>query len=320
MKDDHFLSNVTCISYKGLQNFTVDNLRRINLIGGRNNIGKTSFLEACHINVSSADFDSYVTVLQEVKYRRENLNILAQKGQYNVNLFLSNAQGINIQSNIGNVAFDVEAKEGSRNYIFNCANQKIIVDVNKLGFIFKRLPNVEFIDSFGLSNDEIIAKYTAIQKNDQEAFLNVTLQEFDDSITGFKVFGDSPQCKVNDKWLELTEMGDGVGHLVSIVTSLFSSANGYLFIDEVENGIHYTYLKKLWEIIFKVSKEVNCQVFTTSHSKECIEAFNTVNKSNEDGLYLEFYKNQKDNTIYAISREADQLDYELSHGGEVRGE
>jgi AAA15 family ATPase/GTPase len=29
-------------------------------------------------------------------------------------------------------------------------------------------------------------------------------------------------------------------HLVSIVTSLYAAENGYLFIDEMDNGIHYS--------------------------------------------------------------------------------
>jgi AAA15 family ATPase/GTPase len=69
---------------------------------------------------------------------------------------------------------------------------------------------------------------------------------------------------MNGKYLELTELGDGVRHLVSIVTSLYAAENGYLFIDEMDNGIHYSVLGELWNTIFVLSKQLNVQVFATT--------------------------------------------------------
>ena len=63
----------------------------------------------------------------------------------------------------------------------------------------------------------------------------------------------------------------------------------------------------------------NCQIFTTSHSRECIEAFNEINQD-DDGIYLEFYKNQKNGLITVKDRDNEQLHYALTHGGEIRGE
>jgi hypothetical protein len=63
----------------------------------------------------------------------------------------------------------------------------------------------------------------------------------------------------------------------------------------------------------------NCQIFVTSHSKECLEAFNEVNANNE-GVYLEFYRNQKIDLITVNERDNEQLNYALTHGGSVRGE
>jgi AAA15 family ATPase/GTPase len=61
------------------------------------------------------------------------------------------------------------------------------------------------------------------------------------------VIDEKPQCKVNGQYLEITEFGDGVRHLISIVTSFYASENGYLFIDEMDNGIHYNLLDELWK-------------------------------------------------------------------------
>jgi AAA15 family ATPase/GTPase len=41
-------------------------------------------------------------------------------------------------------------------------------------------------------------------------------------------------------------------------------------------------LGELWNTIFVLSKQLNVQVFATTHSKECIESFNRVQKNLED--------------------------------------
>jgi AAA15 family ATPase/GTPase len=66
-------------------------------------------------------------------------------------------------------------------------------------------------------------------------------------------------------------------------------------IDELENGIHYTNYDKLWELILKVSKEQNVQVFATTHSKEMIESYARVAKKLEDEeiRFISLYKDNE---------------------------
>jgi len=44
-------------------------------------------------------------------------------------------------------------------------------------------------------------------------------------------------------------------------------------IDEIENGIHYTVLPDLWRFLFRMARLHNVQVFATTHSWDCVEAF-----------------------------------------------
>jgi len=43
--DSHFLTDIDIIDFKCFQNFSAKGFKRINLIGGKNNIGKTTFIE-----------------------------------------------------------------------------------------------------------------------------------------------------------------------------------------------------------------------------------------------------------------------------------
>jgi AAA15 family ATPase/GTPase len=68
-------------------------------------------------------------------------------------------------------------------------------------------------------------------------------------------------------------MGDGMNSILNVILALINSENGFLFIDEFENGLHYSVQEKLWAIIFKLSKMLNIQVFVTTHSNDCISGF-----------------------------------------------
>jgi AAA15 family ATPase/GTPase len=68
-------------------------------------------------------------------------------------------------------------------------------------------------------------------------------------------------------------MGDGINRILTIILALVNADSGFLLIDEFENGLHYTVQEKLWSIIFQLSKELNIQVFVTTHSEDCIRGF-----------------------------------------------
>jgi predicted ATPase len=71
----------------------------------------------------------------------------------------------------------------------------------------------------------------------------------------------------------LKSFGDGVNRLFALSLSLINAKNGFLVVDEVENGLHHTVMVKLWRIFFKMARKLNVQIFASSHSWDCIEAF-----------------------------------------------
>jgi AAA15 family ATPase/GTPase len=74
----------------------------------------------------------------------------------------------------------------------------------------------------------------------------------------------------------LKSMGDGINRILTIILALVNGENGFLLIDEFENGLHYSVQEQLWGIIFKIAKTLNVQVFATTHSEDCIKAFGNV--------------------------------------------
>lgn len=334
----HYLTEITINKFKGFTSFKVNSLKRVNLIGGKNNIGKTSFMEASYINVTSTDINFLASALYNMKYRRENLNLLAGKSLKPVNFvtgtpefcaetnmnqtmnFINGASGLDIASNVNpSIKFNAKIADGKVMYKFSINFLSVEINVKELSITNMINFKHQYLDSFGCGYHEIVSFYSFLQRQNKEIFLDTLIQQLDPQIKSFKIISGIPSCEINKEWIALNELGDGTRHLISIITSMFAAEGGYIFLDEVDNGVHYTFLDELWKQIFKISEELNCQVFATTHSRECIEAFNRANKEN-DGVYLEFYRNQKNNQIQVKHRGYEQLDYSLSSNGEFRGE
>lgn len=89
----------------------------------------------------------------------------------------------------------------------------------------------------------------------------------------------------------LRTFGDGVNRLFGVVLSLCNARNGILLVDEIENGLHYSVQEEIWGMIFRLSKELNVQVFATSHSWDCVNGFQSAAiESPQDGVLLRITK------------------------------
>ena len=55
-----------------------------------------------------------------------------------------------------------------------------------------------------------------------------------------------------------------------------------ILIDEFENGLHYTALRKLWRILLNVVKKTELQLFITTHSIETLQSLADEIAADED--------------------------------------
>lgn len=123
-----------------------------------------------------------------------------------------------------------------------------------------------------------------------------------------------------ERLLPLALLGDGMVRLLSLAVAIGNAENGIVLVDEIENGLHHTVMKKIWSGIAQFAREFNVQIFATTQSWECIrsahEAFS------EDELYdfrlhrLERVKDTDD--IRAVSYDQETLDIALKKELEVR--
>ncbi|TKI69907.1 ATP-binding protein [Sulfurimonas crateris] len=314
------LNNIYIDNFKLFKDVEVKELKRVNLVGGKNNVGKTSFLEALSLNVSAIDFNVLLMSIKNIIQRRNNF--------IEFDMFHQGENKLTIKS---------DKKEVLLTYIDDPSGVILTLSIDKkeekifltdiltrqITFNKYRPTKINYIISGYVSMDLLIDFYASLVNEGKDELLNESLRLFDKNIISIiQITQGNPVFKVKmnnmQKPIMLSSLGEGVNRFMSIICAIWASKDGYLFIDEIENGIHYTNYLKLWKIIFEISKEANCQLFISTHSKECIEAFNEIN-SNDDGVYFEIYKNKKEKAVVK-PRDHEQLAYSLTHNGSFRGE
>jgi hypothetical protein len=70
----------------------------------------------------------------------------------------------------------------------------------------------------------------------------------------------------------MSQMGEGMVRLLSLVLEITNASGGAVLIDEIENGLHHSVLTKVWRAVGEAARRSDTQIFATTHSWECIRA------------------------------------------------
>jgi AAA15 family ATPase/GTPase len=130
--------------------------------------------------------------------------------------------------------------------------------------------------------------------------------------------------KGEKKAIPLKSFGEGMSRLLQIYLHAVNAQGGYLMIDEFENGLHYSIQEEVWEKLFSLTKELDIQLFATTHSEDTIKAFSKVAlRSPEEGqiIYLAQHMREQDpdkGKISAVVYNENDLEMILQTGMEVR--
>ncbi|WRB88872.1 ATP/GTP-binding protein [Helicobacter pylori] len=121
-----------------------------------------------------------------------------------------------------------------------------------------------------------------LDENQLEKELNERLNQFDKSIQAIR-FSANNQLKLKVKNIKekvpLSVFGDGLIKYLHIVSTFIANNAKTIYIDEVENGLHFSRMKLLLRCVIDFindNKDGNLQVFMTTHSQEFIEILDQV--------------------------------------------
>ena len=116
----------------------------------------------------------------------------------------------------------------------------------------------------------------------------------------------------------LKSLGDGAIRLFGVALALANSRNGFLVIDEAENGIHYSEQHDFWRMILQTAHEGNVQVVATTHSWDCVRGFAQAATEFEDAEGVLIRLERDDDGMRAIEYSEEELRVAAEQGIEVR--
>lgn len=78
------------------------------------------------------------------------------------------------------------------------------------------------------------------------------------------------KLKSSKQPVPIGSMGDGIWRMLALSMAIALSKGGTLLVDEIDTGLHYTVMSKMWNLIYTAAKEFDVQVFATTHSYDCV--------------------------------------------------
>lgn len=116
----------------------------------------------------------------------------------------------------------------------------------------------------------------------------------------------------------LKSLGDGAVRLFGVALALIHSRDGFLVIDEAENGIHHSVQRDFWKMVMKTALQNNVQVLATTHSWDCVANFAQAATDLEEMEGMLIRLEGKGEHMRAVEYSEEELQSAASQGIEVR--
>jgi energy-coupling factor transporter ATP-binding protein EcfA2 len=80
----------------------------------------------------------------------------------------------------------------------------------------------------------------------------------------------------------LGSYGDGMRRLLALSIALIRSAGGYLLLDEIDTGLHYSVMGDMWKLVVSAAMRSSVQVYATTHSLDCIQGLRWLSRNHPE--------------------------------------
>lgn len=344
------LDSLEIKGYRCFEHLTIEKLGRVNLIVGKNNVGKTALLEALWVYANGGYQDLMFEILRErdeippfqyghtliqpqsskglrnLFFNRPNFEYLFEENSENTDKILKIQVGQKIdfsgeQPTYVEKVLQIIGRRPTSNSIDD------IPSTTSIPTFPKKIKNY-FVRAIGINSLQLIKFWDIVTLTPMEDEVIRALHLLLPNLNRIDFIGypNGSETRVpvvrvsNEKErIPLKSFGEGMIRLLGLSLTLVQCQNGMLFIDEIESGLHYSVLKDVWKLIFKTAKELNVQVFATTHSKDCIEAFTqaAIDDEESEGMLIRLERNKKDQ-IVAKTIEEERLADAINYGAEVR--
>lgn len=303
-------------NFRGLRDLRIEDLGRVNLLVGANNVGKTSVLEALallHMHRNGYELNQ---ILESRGYRRDASidgalsTMIAGRGigRFTVDAFAADHRNRLIgesefhpdRPEAGTIAWRSAslsereqlqiyyvAEPGNGLETFSPETLHLSLDVDRPfppAVIESPFGSLSFLPSrFQFSPSGMADLITKAEERGGIESLVRSLSAFDDRIVdlynGYDLIQGKPtvNVRVSDSTghsvgLPIAAIGDGSKRMLEILLFLPLASGGLGLVDEMETGIYFENLPRLWKAVGAVAQDSQIQVIATTHSWECVEA------------------------------------------------
>lgn len=332
-------------NFRGLRKVDLPELRRVNLIVGANDTGKTSVLEALTLLLGD---ERMVKALPELFRRshaeghgRTELNhfwhwlSFDQKSQNQIRI-----RGVHSDSELEDLVEGADPSSWDHESDSNLLFRREDVYGDSLGGYetaegvkLTASPGMRFasnrVASFGPSNAspvEAAERYNSVVlKRGSEERFEALMRAVDPRVQRLRYarMPGSPQPLIYvdlglSEAVPITQMGQAFGRLFNLYTEILVSNAKVLLIDEIENGIFSDLMPKIWAGLMELCAREGVQIFATTHSRECVMAAQAASQARgQDDLAL-FRLQRVKGEIEAIRLGGEHLELAAEMGLEVR--
>ena len=305
-----FFRQVNIQNFRGIKALEIGNLNQINLLTGRNNCGKTSVLEAIFLLLGISnpqlafnihgfrgliltDDDDFNYLFNNFNFDNEPI-LSCDLGEQKRTLKITPAFRT---SNLFDSKKDNSLPSTSDHVISTGSESDKIID--GLNYNFKINGNEKFQSKINLSRgkghvpgnyreklsgtflnhntilSELADRLDNILVKKELGTIISALKEIEPNLEDIRI-GSGGMVYIDtggDTLVPINVMGDGIRRILAILSAISKKRDSILFIDEIENGLHYKTIEVLWKSILRAAIENNVQIFATTHSYECIVSF-----------------------------------------------
>jgi len=323
--------NIEIKNFRGIDHLKIDDFSRVNILLGQNSSGKSSVLECLLLVMGMSNPDlpqtinsirsrnysgfadlSYMFHNYDLKVKPEVSSQLFDNTKRHLSLELTYVFDGQSQPDLQNgqiptsetktflntlkMLFDIEF--GQQKNTYECsltANQQGLISNKKLAEGYLEKNSVAFLPA-DLAAGNPANDLVELAKRRLKDTVTEQLRHFDSRITTLEILNNVAYVGLEgiDQLMAVNMQGDGLRRYLNIVAASANPMNNILLIDEIENGLHYSAYKKLWEAIFALATTTNKQVFVTTHCKETLSRLNEMLE--ENSAY------QEDFSLYTLAK------------------
>ena len=323
------LQKILIENLRGIRSLSCDRLAPITLIGGRNNSGKSTFLEAVKLLSGRRD----ASVAPDINLLTRQINLSGKQDiqvlfndperpidicatmdkdvvcKLRLSLDKSSGGEWNPSSGASNIAMEEtnwRLSQHGEDSVGNLSQgrwdtelEPRVDDKGHLRFSYtheNEAVATEWKCTLLAANTrsyrsriEVFSRMTIDQK-DRE--LSSTLQKIYPDIFTVKLVNDVLMVKVrgSEKLLPAKASGDGVVRMISVLSNLWDCSGGCLCVDEIDNGLHYSVLLDFWRAIVDFVDKFNVQLIATTHHLEMLETLNIMVKEKKRPELAEYIR------------------------------